>query len=281
MFGKHALDISSLVKRAMNVDPSVYVECEKLAICHTKCYNGLVRFNNALHKADEISKEIQSDFDGDVLLHFKRLSKDSSSTPDAKRGLNFGGPSSSSDQEKLQGKVTKCRSCDSYCKPWSQPNPIWSYKSFRNFGAWLCTTKTPKPAGAMPVFRSMLLTSKVATGANLPNLESQERETSIHLTVKYPSKPVHRELKDDYAAIGKAIVYGSPQRITRVVLKNEILKKCIVEKLLQLMTLQLNELCSRRQPSMLRANTKEGLHSPILRNCALNGRKECQFSTRF
>lgn len=99
--------------------------------------------------------------------------------------------------------------------------------------------------GAMPVFRSMPLASKVATGANLPNLESQERETSVHLTVKYPSKPVHRELKDDYAAIGKAIVYGSLQRITRVVLKNETLKKCIVEKLLQLMTLQLNGLCSR------------------------------------
>ena len=31
------------------------------------------------------------------------LSKDSSSTPDAKRGLNFGVPGSSSDQEELQG----------------------------------------------------------------------------------------------------------------------------------------------------------------------------------
>ena len=42
-------------------------------------------------------------------------------------------------------------------------------------------------------------------------------------------------------------------------LKNEALKKYIVEKVLQLMTLQLNGLCSRRQPSMLRTNTKEGI----------------------
>ena len=58
-----------------------------------------------MHKVDEISKKIQSDFDGDVPLRLKRLSKDSRSTLDAKRGLNFGGPGLSSDQEELLGKV--------------------------------------------------------------------------------------------------------------------------------------------------------------------------------
>ena len=92
VFGKSGLNISSLVKHATNVDLSVFVECEKLAICRTKCYNRLVRFKNALNKVDEIRKEIQNDFDSDFPLRFKRLSKDSSGTPDAKRGLNFGGP---------------------------------------------------------------------------------------------------------------------------------------------------------------------------------------------
>ena len=90
VFGKSGLNISSLVKHATNVDLSVFVECEKLAICRTKCYNRLVRLN-ALNKV-EIRKEIQNDFDSDVPLRFKRLSKDSSGTPDAKRGLSFGGP---------------------------------------------------------------------------------------------------------------------------------------------------------------------------------------------
>ena len=36
------------------------------------------------------------------------------------------------------------RSCDSCCKPWSQPDPFRSYKSFRNFSACFCTTRTPK-----------------------------------------------------------------------------------------------------------------------------------------
>ena len=61
-------------------------------------------FKNASHKVDEISKEIQSNFQVDVPLRFKRLSKDYRGTPDAKRGLNFGGPGSSSDQNELQGK---------------------------------------------------------------------------------------------------------------------------------------------------------------------------------
>ena len=59
----------------------------------------------ALHKVDEISKKIQSDFDGDVPLRLKRLSKDPRSTLDAKRGLNFCGPCSSSHQQELKGKV--------------------------------------------------------------------------------------------------------------------------------------------------------------------------------
>ena len=71
--------------------------------------------------------------------------------------------------------------------------------------------------------------------------------------------PHREELKDDYAALGKAIVRGPPQRIARAVLKNETLKKFIVEKVLELMTHQVNGLCSRRQPSMLRATTKEGI----------------------
>ena len=82
VFGKSGLNIFSLVKHATNVDLSVYVGCEKLAICRTKCYNRLVRLKNALNKVDKITREIQNDFDGIVPLRFKRLSKDSSGTPD-------------------------------------------------------------------------------------------------------------------------------------------------------------------------------------------------------
>ena len=67
------------------------------------------------------------------------LSKDSSSTPDAKRGLNFGVPGSSSDQEELQGNEvrqwSRCRrrSCDSCCKSWSQPRSFSELQIIQEF----------------------------------------------------------------------------------------------------------------------------------------------------
>ena len=258
--------MSSLVKRAGNVDLSVYVECEKLAICCTKCYNRLMRFKNTMHKVDEIRNEIQSNFQGDVPLRFKRLSKDYSGTPDAKRGLNFGGPGSSSDQKKLQGKASVVHAI-----PVASPGLSLIPIGVTNLSEVLTQGFVPpRPQNqllekafmdAMPVvmLTSTLLADKVATHANSSNADSQEKETSVHLTVKCAIKPVHKELKDDYAAISKPIVYGPPQRIARAASKNDTLKKCIVEKVLQLVTLQLNGLCSRRQPSMLRANTKEGI----------------------
>ena len=92
MFGKSNVDICSLVYRATNVGLSVYVDCEKLAICRTQCYNRIVRFNNALQKVDEISEEIRGYFGGDVSLRVKRMAKDNCNTPEAKKSMDFGNP---------------------------------------------------------------------------------------------------------------------------------------------------------------------------------------------
>ena len=79
----------------------------------------------------------------------------------------------------------------------------------------------------------------------------------VYFSVEYPSKTVQKELNDDLAVLGKAIASGFEQRIVKAILKNVKLKKIVVEKVLQLVTSQINGICSRKQPSMLRANTKE------------------------
>ncbi|CAH3144683.1 unnamed protein product [Porites lobata] len=43
--------------------------------------------------------------------------------------------------------------------------------------------------------------------------------------------------------------------------KNITLRKIAVEKVLQLMNTQLNDICSRKQPSILRDNTKDEIVS--------------------
>ena len=50
VFGKSSFDISSLIHRALNVDLTVYVDREQLAICRTQCYSRIVQYKNALQK---------------------------------------------------------------------------------------------------------------------------------------------------------------------------------------------------------------------------------------
>ena len=48
VLGKSALDIPSLILKATKEDVNVYVERERFYICRMKCYNRLVRYQNAL-----------------------------------------------------------------------------------------------------------------------------------------------------------------------------------------------------------------------------------------
>ena len=68
VFGKSSFDISSLIHRALNVDLTVYVDREQLAICRTQCYSRIVRYKNAVQKVEEIGGEIKRNFGGDFPL---------------------------------------------------------------------------------------------------------------------------------------------------------------------------------------------------------------------
>ena len=71
-------------------------------------------------------------------------------------------------------------------------------------------------------------------------------ETKVYLSVEYPSQTVQKELNNDLAVLGKAIASGFEQRIAKAILKNVNFKKIVVEKVLQLMTSQINGICSRK-----------------------------------
>ena len=76
--------------------------------------------------------------------------------------------------------------------------------------------------------------------------EQSITETKVYLSVEYPSQTVQKELNDDLAVLGKAIASGFEQRIAKAILKNVNFKKIVVEKVLQLMTSQINGICSRK-----------------------------------
>ena len=209
MFGKSNVDICSLVYRATNVDLSVYVDCEKLAICRTQCYNRIVRFNNALQKVDVISEEIRGCFGGNVSLRVKRMAKDNCNTLEAKKSPDFG---SAAATDLHVAETTAEISNHIVASPGIGPRPI-------QFGAFVPTQIPVKvfiPSNrqnlvqrAFPGFSPRYTSTplRIAESQNKITFpETDAKETKVRLTVEYPSKSICKELKDDFASLGKAIV---------------------------------------------------------------------------
>ena len=81
------------------------------------------------------------------------------------------------------------------------------------------------------------------------------------LKVKYHSKTIKKELTGELASLGKAMVHGStdPDKIARAVIKNDSLCNSVEKLVLQKLSSQLNELCARKNPSLLRQTDKDSL----------------------
>ena len=82
----------------------------------------------------------------------------------------------------------------------------------------------------------------------------EKQETRIRICVDYPSKPVRKELKSELHVLAKAMVDGNHQRIAGAALKIDGVKELVIEKVIKLMTVQVDELCSKHRPSMLRTS---------------------------
>ena len=269
VFGKSTLKIHSLILRSTEVDLSVYIGSDLAAICRSKCYNRLLRYKRALDRVAEIENEIKQDFLNDGPFRVKRLAKDPGQTPEAKKSLHFDDANVNNQSQKYIMSTPKAgTSASSLASPSLPPvftfgavSPIAPVITFPTRG-FLAPNGLVQNAfgGVTSGFTGRVLTSTPQKQVEFRKPErpiAETKETKVHLTVAYPSKPFHKELKDDLAVLGKAICNGSPQRIARAVLKNVALRKIIVEKVLLLMNTQLNDICSRKRPSILRANMKE------------------------
>lgn len=199
----------------------------------------------------------------------KRLAKEPGETPEAKKSLCFGG-ANVNNRSQLNVTFDPSFGASSFVSP--SPPPVVNFGAVSPITsvALLSSRRFLVPNGLLQHasggvtsgFTDRVLTSTPKTKqVEFQNPETPIteiiKEAKVHLTVAYPSKTFHKELKGDFAVLGKAIINGSPQRIARAVLKNIALRKIVVEKVLQLMNIQLNDICSRKRPSILRANTKD------------------------
>ena len=82
---------------------------------------------------------------------------------------------------------------------------------------------------------------------------------AVKISIQYRSKPLNKRLPSDYESIGKALVYGPPERIAKAVVKCKLLTKRVLQSVLRLLSSEVCGLCSRSNPSLLRKCDKDDL----------------------
>ena len=70
---------------------------------------------------------------------------------------------------------------------------------------------------------------------------------------------MNKSLHGSYQLIGKALVHGIPSRIANAAMNCQHVCKHIVEKTLGILKKEVMELCSEKNPLLLRKSSKEGL----------------------
>lgn len=86
-----------------------------------------------------------------------------------------------------------------------------------------------------------------------------KNETKTKVVVEYPSKTVNKTLSGDMEPIVKALAHGPPSRIAKTVLKCKTLRTEIISQVLRVVASEMNELCSKKNPSILRKTSKDDL----------------------
>ena len=92
-----------------------------------------------------------------------------------------------------------------------------------------------------------------------PKQSFYRKNTTVKLSVSYPSKTVNKTLPKHYEALGKSLIHGPPSCIATAVLKCAPLTHLVIEKVLRLLKAEVGDLCSKKNPSSLRNCTKDAL----------------------
>ena len=291
VYGKSSIDIPSLILRATKVDLAHYVGCDKFAICRMSCYKRLTRYKNALQKVEDVEYEIAREFNLLVPVSVKRMAKDLEKNvmPTSKRCLTYEGSNVqpvaiTSEVLRLANHTEECNSDGSVSKKnasmFGVPghifsggtcSPIASNTVHQSAESCIRIAKSPK---SFEIETSTPINKAKRPCFKQTDLEHVNNQTKVFISVQYPSKNVRKELTDDFATLGKAIAHGSPQRIAKSALKIVTLKKHVLQNVLKLLTLQINGLSSRRNPSMLRAKTKEDFASFEFQNLCMEWKEK-------
>ena len=252
VFGKTAHDLPKLIKSALSLDVNVYSEND-LFVCTNPCYKRLLKLEKLEKNIFDLKQELTSSFDGNVeTARVKRLRKHSDTVPEC----------SSTAQNKLSPGVSRSlkfvspapTTCTSFTynpnRAFQKPYHV-VYNAFGHLKDPGIGVSTPELSSLRP-----LLTS---TPISKPGNNNVRTETKVKVIVDYPSKTASKTLESCYEALGKALVHGPPERLASDVVKCEPVVNIVIKHVLRKVLREVNDLCSRKNSSLLRTASKEDL----------------------
>ena len=249
IFGKSTHDLPKLINSALCVDLEAFAESD-LIVCTNPCYKKLLKLENLEKNIAALKEELGKRFAAKrEQARVKRLRKDSDSDSStittnragALRSLNFDSPG-----------PTTCTSYSYDANATFQKPCKLLHRAFGHFQA-------PEPrADQLSPFVPFALTLTPIPLSKPVQIQGH-KETNVRITVAYPSKTVNKILEPPYEAIGKALVHGPPERIANAVVKCEPVINVIVKQVMHKVQREVNGLCSRKNPSILRRTAKDDL----------------------
>jgi len=225
--GSSAVDLQGLINKTLDIDVTVYANSD-VAIC-IKCYKCLLKFQKAEDRVQEIKNELKAVY-SDSDKRVKRLQRtEDVSAPAVKKHLAFGNSTTcTSSSSPAPSTAFSILGVSPITKPWEGTSLI--YSSFAPV-----VTSSPK----------------------IPGKIIHPKQSKI--VVEYPSKTINKTLSGDLESLGKALAHGPPSRIAKAILKSKTLRTEVISQVLRVVSSEVNHLCSRRNPSLLRKTCKDDL----------------------
>ena len=268
IFGKSAIDIPGLIKTAI-VDVNTYSESDDLFICKNICYKLLLKFKGASEKLQRIKSELRAHFESEQLRTKRLLRSDEKRPEEATRRLS---DISSSCKASKSLQFSDNGAHTAYTSS-SDSNPDHdveqSFRFHELYRPSLSQLTNSNPCGGFVVnaLPEVLKDgSTIQSQQELPSSCSTStpknpRDTSgkVKLTIHYPCRTVNKTLDDNYGTLGKALFYGPSSRIATAVMKCDLIRKQVIQKVLGIISREVSDLCSRKKPSMLRKSAKDDL----------------------
>ena len=248
LFGKSKThDFVGILRETAKIDLDIYSDkCGPTSFLCRNCVNKLKRLDEANKSVSELNKYFRNLFNGRELTQ----------NNEPKRRLH----DTSFEVTEITRKSLKFD---------EQDDPLLDSDSASGIEQKDVTLIVTQPfiptATVQPGQASQALTSNIdlcpifMSTPKKAQVNKKTDESRVTISVKYPSKVKNKNIVGDFAKIVKAILHQNPTGIANVVVKSKQLREKVVDRLLRLIKTEIDDLCSVKNPSILRGTTKEKL----------------------